>query len=173
MATPWLARFMLALAVAATLAANVGYGLPFGVTGALISGWPAIAFVGSVEMVIGLVRRSRQDASESGPGAHRQAAPESDRVLYGSAHPERSPGAPRVRIPDSARNRARSVPVTVADAEREFMADLASGTIPSLRQIRARMHVGQERARALREHLEPVAVGAGPPEGRRPDLNCV
>ena len=28
--TPWLARFMLALAVAATLLANIGYGLPFG-----------------------------------------------------------------------------------------------------------------------------------------------
>ncbi len=39
--TPWLARFMLALAVMATLAANVGYGLPFGVAGALLSGWPA------------------------------------------------------------------------------------------------------------------------------------
>jgi hypothetical protein len=58
--TPSLARLMLVLSVAATLAANVGYGLPFGVAGALISGWPAIAFVGSVEMVIGMVRRTRQ-----------------------------------------------------------------------------------------------------------------
>ena len=48
--------------------------------------------------------------------------------------------------------------MSAQDAEREFMADLASGTIPSLRQIRARMHVGQERARAIREHLESVAV---------------
>src|SRR5258707_490967 len=55
--TPLLARFMLALAVTATMAANVGYGLPFGVAGALISGWPAIAFVGPVQMGIGTVRR--------------------------------------------------------------------------------------------------------------------
>ena len=40
------------------------------------------------------------------------------------------------------------------------MADLASGALPSLRSIRARMHVGQDRARAIREHLESVAVRA-------------
>jgi hypothetical protein len=50
--------------------------------------------------------------------------------------------------------------VTAQDAEREFMTDLASGTLSSLRSIRARMHVGQERARAIREHLESVAVRA-------------
>jgi hypothetical protein len=38
---PWLGRFMLTLSVAATLAANIGYGMPFGLSGALISGWPA------------------------------------------------------------------------------------------------------------------------------------
>jgi hypothetical protein len=62
--TPWLARAMLALAVLATLAANVGYGLPYGVPGALLSGWPAVAFVGCAEMAIGMVRRV---ARSSGP----------------------------------------------------------------------------------------------------------
>jgi Protein of unknown function (DUF2637) len=57
MGTPWLARTMLGLAVAATLAANIGYGLPYGVPGALLSGWPAVAFVGCAEMAIGMVRR--------------------------------------------------------------------------------------------------------------------
>jgi hypothetical protein len=55
--TPGLARFMLGLSVAATLAANVAYGLPFGPVGALVSGWPAVAFVGSAEMALGMVRR--------------------------------------------------------------------------------------------------------------------
>ena len=57
--TPWLARFMLGLAVVATLAANIGYGLPYGLPGALISGWPAVAFIGCAEMAIGMVRRTR------------------------------------------------------------------------------------------------------------------
>jgi Protein of unknown function (DUF2637) len=56
---PWLARFMLALAVAATLAANVLYGIHWGVTGALISGWPAVAFVGCVEVSVLMVRKTR------------------------------------------------------------------------------------------------------------------
>lgn len=57
--TPWLARFMLTLAVAATLAANIGYGVPYGLAGALLSGWPAVAFIGCAEMAIGMVRRAR------------------------------------------------------------------------------------------------------------------
>ena len=64
-ATPALARFGLALSVGATLAANVGYGLPFGLTGALISGWPAVAFIVCAELAIGMVRRMRADAGSS------------------------------------------------------------------------------------------------------------
>ena len=59
LATPWLARFMLGLAVIATLAANIGYGLPDGLAGALLSGWPAVAFIGSAEMAISAVRKLR------------------------------------------------------------------------------------------------------------------
>jgi len=57
--TPWLARLMLAASVAATLAANISYGSAYGVAGALLSGWPAVAFIGSAEMAIGMVRRTR------------------------------------------------------------------------------------------------------------------
>jgi len=62
LSTPWLARFMLGLAVTATLAANIGYGLPHGMPGALISGWPAVAFIGCAEMAIMAVRRLRPAA---------------------------------------------------------------------------------------------------------------
>jgi hypothetical protein len=61
--TPWLARLMLGLSVVATLAANIAYGARFGLTGSLLSGWPAVAFIGSAEMAIGMVRRTR-----TGPG---------------------------------------------------------------------------------------------------------
>jgi len=64
--TPWLARSGLALSVGATLACNVGYGLPYGVVGALISGWPAVAFVICAEMGIGMVRRARGQVREAG-----------------------------------------------------------------------------------------------------------
>jgi hypothetical protein len=58
---PWLARAMLALGVGATVAANVGYGLPFGWLSAVVSAWPAVAFVGSVEMAVRFVRDARHD----------------------------------------------------------------------------------------------------------------
>ena len=51
---------MLGLSVAATLGANLAYGARFGLTGALLSGWPAVAFVGSAELSIGMVRRTRR-----------------------------------------------------------------------------------------------------------------
>jgi DNA-binding CsgD family transcriptional regulator len=54
---PWLARTGLALAVVATLAANVASGLPHGWPGALLAGWPAVAFVISAETAIAMSRR--------------------------------------------------------------------------------------------------------------------
>lgn len=54
-----LAWGMLGLGVAATVGANVEYGLRYGVLGAIISAWPALAFIGTVEMVMGMIRRTR------------------------------------------------------------------------------------------------------------------
>jgi hypothetical protein len=45
------------LAVLATLAANVASGLPDGWPGAVLAGWPAVAFVVSAETVISMSRR--------------------------------------------------------------------------------------------------------------------
>lgn len=56
---PGLARLMLWLGISATVAANVAYGTGFGLLGAFISAWPAVAFIGAVEMVMQLVRRAR------------------------------------------------------------------------------------------------------------------
>jgi hypothetical protein len=60
---PLLSRLMLALGVGATVAANVAYGLPFGWLSAVVSAWPAAAFVGSVEMAIRFVSDARSVAT--------------------------------------------------------------------------------------------------------------
>src|SRR5580700_6954453 len=57
---PALAQCMLALGVLATVGANVSYGLPYGPLGALVSAWPAVAFVGSAEMALGMARLARR-----------------------------------------------------------------------------------------------------------------
>lgn len=54
---PRLARGMLGLSIAATLAANVAEGMSHGIVGAAVSGWPAVAFAGAVEMFMWDVRR--------------------------------------------------------------------------------------------------------------------
>ena len=64
---PPLSRLMLALGVSATVAANVAYGLPFGWESAVVSAWPAAAFVGSVEMAIRFVSDARSVATADTP----------------------------------------------------------------------------------------------------------
>ena len=56
---PRLARFMLWLGIAATIGANIAYGAGYGLLGALISAWPAVAFIGSVEIAMEQVRGAR------------------------------------------------------------------------------------------------------------------
>lgn len=65
---PRLARFMLWLGIAATIGANIAYGAGYGLLGALISAWPAVAFIGAVEIAMQQVRRARVPrAGTSGP----------------------------------------------------------------------------------------------------------
>ena len=68
---PARAWLMLGLGVAATVAANVLYGLRFGPAGAVISAWPAVSFVGTVEMCMWMIRKARPegetDALSSAP----------------------------------------------------------------------------------------------------------
>jgi Protein of unknown function (DUF2637) len=56
---PRLARFMLWLGCGATIGANIAYGAGYGLLGALISAWPAVAFIGSVEIAMQQVRWAR------------------------------------------------------------------------------------------------------------------
>lgn len=56
---PRLARLMLWLGIGATIGANIAYGAGYGLLGALISAWPAVAFIGSVEIAMQQVRRAR------------------------------------------------------------------------------------------------------------------
>ena len=52
---PALARWLLGLAIAATLAANVAHGLGDGLAGATVAAWRAVALVGSHELLTLLI----------------------------------------------------------------------------------------------------------------------
>jgi hypothetical protein len=59
MPVPVLARWLLGLGIAATLAANVAHGLGQGPVGAAVAAWPAIALVGSYELLMMVIRVSQ------------------------------------------------------------------------------------------------------------------
>jgi hypothetical protein len=58
------------LGISATIGANIPYGAGYGLLGALISAWPAVAFIGTVEIATQQVRRARAPrAATIGPPA--------------------------------------------------------------------------------------------------------
>ncbi len=133
---PWLARTGLVLAVIATLACNVGYGVAHGWPGALLSGWPAVAFVVAAETAITMTRQRKPEAAGR-PAIPSEPveiqAPEPHPSLNGHGH---------------------------AAAEL-FAADLARGTVPGIRRIRREMKVGQPRAQQVQQYLNGLANGNG------------
>jgi hypothetical protein len=117
---PALARWLLGLGIAATLAANVAHGSGHGPVGAAVAAWPAVALVGSYELLMMVIR-----GSQAVPGG--------------------APGS--ADVPDPLQEQAAQV----------FAGHLAADRIPSIRAIRAQLHVGQPRAQRLRDYL---AAGA-------------
>ena len=128
---PALARWLLGLGIAATLAANVAHGLGHGPVGAAVAAWPAVALVGSYELLMMVIRGS-------------QAVPDGASGSAGS--------------PDPLQERAAEV----------FAGQLAADRVPSVRAIRAQLHVGQPRAQRLRDYLAGGATRrAENPAGER------
>ena len=123
---PALARWLLGLGIAATLAANVAHGLGHGPVGATVAAWPAVALVGSYELLMVVIRGTQ-------PVAH--ISPETEE--------------PSASVPDTLQARAAG----------EFAGDVAAGCMPSIRAIRARLHVGQPRAQLVRAYLATLSDG--------------
>ena len=73
---PALAVWLLAAGITATLAANVLAGAGYGPLGAVVSAWPALAFVGCYELLMLLVRaNARRSAAAPGAAPESLAAP--------------------------------------------------------------------------------------------------
>jgi Protein of unknown function (DUF2637) len=68
---PSLARWLLALGIAATLTANMAQGWSHGLVGAVVAAWPAVSLVGSYELslLVGEVLRDVALARHAAGGA--------------------------------------------------------------------------------------------------------
>ena len=82
---PGLAQFVLWLGIGATIGANIAFGAGYGLLGALISAWPAVAFIGAVEIAMQQVRRARAPSAATSvpevPGDLEQAV----RAVYAAS----------------------------------------------------------------------------------------
>ena len=67
---PALARWLLGLGIFATLAANVAHGLGHGIMGAAVAAWPAVALVGSHELLM-MIIRGAQTPTRASPASGR------------------------------------------------------------------------------------------------------
>ena len=67
---PSLARWLLALGIIATLAANMAQGWSHGPVGAVIAAWPAVSLVGSYELLVWIIRTAAAGGLDRGPAAN-------------------------------------------------------------------------------------------------------
>jgi hypothetical protein len=72
---PRLALWSLAAGIVATVGANLAHGLGHGPVGALVSAWPAVALIGSFELLMLLIRKHHQADAEQATGAASDVAP--------------------------------------------------------------------------------------------------
>jgi hypothetical protein len=130
---PVLARVMLLAGIGATIAANVGYGLHAGITGALLSVWPVAAYVGCMELLTWMRRNT---------GIHPKARP---------ASADAAADAPD----ELARRRRRHHSTTggLLDAAGQAFPAAGAGNVPSLREIQRALRIGQGKAQQVQAHL--------------------
>jgi hypothetical protein len=100
------------------------HGLGHGPTGAVVAAWPAVALVGSYELLMMIIRSA-----------------------HAPADPAAEPGAFAGLGGDPLQ----------AQAAEEFAGEVAAGCVPSVRAIRARLHVGQPRAQRVRAYLAALS----------------
>jgi hypothetical protein len=131
---PWLARTGLLLAVVATLACNVAYGLPHGWPGALLSGWPAVAFVVAAEMAISMTRRGPAKVVSSG-----QADRPATLAKAGGQRPRS--------------HTAASVARPAVDTEAAALTALATAPAMTHKQLAAAIGTSERTARRVRARL--------------------
>jgi hypothetical protein len=124
---PSLARWLLGLGIAATLAANVAHGLGHGPVGALVSAWPAVALVGSYELLMMIIGGAQQPAGDVPSEAESASAGVPD-TLQAQAAEEFADDVAVGRMPSIRTIRARlRVGQPRAQLVRAYLATLVAG----------------------------------------------
>jgi Protein of unknown function (DUF2637) len=119
---PALARWLLGLGIAATLAANVAHGLGHGLVGAAVAAWPAVALVGSYELLMVIIRSAQLPAGNL-------TTPETD-PLHGEAAELFADDLAADRVPSIRAIRARlRIGQPRAQRVRAYLATLSKDSL--------------------------------------------
>jgi hypothetical protein len=93
---PALARWLLALGIVATLAANMAQGWSHGPVGAVIAAWPAVSLVGSYELLVWIIRTAAARDLGRGPATD-HGGPQADHsgtsLRLAAQEPDAGPGS--------------------------------------------------------------------------------
>ena len=154
---PVLAYATLALGIGATLAVNVVYGWAHGPIGAVVAGWPAVALTLSSELLMGLIRRGQEPGGRVVAGRVSSVREHAEEALAiarqaGPAPVATAPAPVEVTAPVVATVDPKLAP-KVATAREVFAELLATGALPSVRQVRAKVRVGEPKAKQIRAAL--------------------
>ncbi len=173
--TPGLAVWTMALGIGATLGVNVLFGWSYGIVGAIVAGWPAVALVLTVELLMGMIRRG-QAVSQEGAQIVRPPVEVAEGTRIADTPVEKgqqialTPGGKvsvgnhdgipevdgvEVRVPevhpDPDPHQVRAAVV--------FAEEIEAGEVPSVRRIKSTLRVGQPRAEQVRAYLAILAAG--------------
>lgn len=167
---PWLAKLALACGIGATITLNAMHGAVRGPVSASLAALPAITLVISVELLMGLIRSGRETADPAPvPDLETDPVPDPETVPGGWAMwdhipTDPAPAAPSVALTATVETGGPELAGLVGTARDRFAEDLAAGDLPSLRRIRSTLHVGHEKASAVRAALEaaPALSGSQP-----------
>jgi hypothetical protein len=165
----WLSWLGVGPGVAISLFANIESGIRYGWLSATWAGIPAVSFFLACFILENWIKaQAKRDAAA--PEPHSEAAPESALINESASvpsgpvpvlvtAPRSAPKAPPTTAPRARAKSAVKKIRTPTPAE-FYAADLAAGRLPSIRQVKADLHVGQERAKAIHGDLE-AALAAG------------
>jgi Protein of unknown function (DUF2637) len=148
---PVLARVMLVAGIAATLAANGISGLSHGPVGVMVAMLPALSFIGSVEVLLGMVRGRSRYTAQTVAGEQCMAVPEAAQPVPARTPTRGHRAVSGTRSPLPA-NRPTSRGMSLPPAE-VFAEELAAGRLPGIRTVKRRAHCGQDRAKVIRADL--------------------
>jgi hypothetical protein len=165
-----LSRAGLVLGILATLAANVAARAHFGIIGALVNAWSAVAFIFASEILLRMLRAARDVPSAveaAGTVAKVHTVPVAVPATVADvvspvplAVPRAVPAAvPVDGVPPMPVRRSWTVTPWHTQAgrpkapEKVFAAELAAGELPSVRAVKERCHVGTDHAREIQSKL--------------------